>query len=349
MLSREGIAGVLINSQHNFAWITAGATNGIDLSRDLGAASILVTREGKRYLLTNNIEMQRMLTEQVSAEHFEPVEYQWQDDKVAPSFVLDKAKDIACGEVAADVSVEGRIAECRYSLTDEEVERYRLLGNDASRAFSRTIETISPGMSETQIANVLRSELGRDNIASVVTLVAADDRIAQYRHPVPSENRWEKTLMLVTCAKRGGLISSMSRIISVGEPSDELKRKTEAAAFVNASLQNATSVGTTGRELYNIASRAYERSGFADEINKHHQGGAAGYRTRDWVAHHASAETVRQQQAFAWNPSITGTKVEDTIITSNNGIEVITISDNFPKIETVIDGRTHISHGILSI
>lgn len=349
MLSREGIEGVLINSQHNFAWITAGASNGIDLSRDMGAASILVTNKGKRYLLTNNIEMQRMFAEQVSSDEFESVEYRWQDDKVSPSFVIDKAKDIADGQVAADVSIESRIAECRYSFTDDEVERFRKLGNDVAAPFSRTIETISPGMSETEIANTMRFELASENITSVVTLVAADDRIAKYRHPVPSDDRWEKTLLLVTCAKRGGLIASMSRMISVGQPSDELKRKTEAGAFVNASLQNATRVGALGSELYIIASRAYEHAGFASEINNHHQGGAAGYRTREWVAHPASGETVRRQQAFAWNPSITGTKVEDTIITTDGGAEVITISNDFPTIETEIDGNAYFSHGILSI
>lgn len=74
-LSREGLSGVLLNAQHNFAWLTGGASNGIDLSREGGSASLLVATDGKRYLLANNIEMKRMLAEEVSADEFEPIEY----------------------------------------------------------------------------------------------------------------------------------------------------------------------------------------------------------------------------------------------------------------------------------
>jgi len=112
---------------------------------------------------------------------------------------------------------------------------------------------------------------------------------------------------------------------------------------------NATRVGSTGADLYNVAADAYAANGFADEINRHHQGGATGYRTRDWVAHPQSRETVQMHQAFAWNPSITGTKVEETSIVTVDGIEIITSSPGFPQIESVIDGGSYFSPGILTI
>lgn len=352
-------AGVMLNAQHNFAWITGGANNAIDTSRENGAATILVTNKGKRYLIASNIEIQRMLDEQVDAKLFEPVEFQWQEEKAQPELVRLLAGDLAQGQVIADIpftsapALESQFANQRFQLTEEEKECYRELGRDAAVAMSNTAKEIRQGQSEKEIANTLRSELGTKNISSVVTLVAADDRIAKYRHPVPTDNRWEKTLLLVTCAKRRGLIASLSRMISIGEPTDELKRKTEAAAFVHASLQHATRIAvnpeTLGSELYAVAAAAYEKMGFADEINKHHQGGATGYRTRDWVAHPASGEQVFPDQAFAWNPSITGTKVEDTIVRNDGDIEVLTASPDFPTIETVIEGRSYFSHGILTI
>jgi antitoxin VapB len=206
-----------------------------------------------------------------------------------------------------------------------------------------------PGQTEIEIAKKMLAELAAGGMTSVVTLVAADERIAKYRHPVPSDNRWNKLLLLVTCAKRGGLIASLSRIVCIGDVPDDLQRKTAAAAYVNACLAAATTPGLSGAELYAIAAEAYHAKGFADEINKHHQGGAAGYKTREWVAHPKNSEIVQQNQAFAWNPSITGTKVEETIIVTASGVDVITASPDFPSIETVVDGRSYFSPGILSI
>lgn len=352
-------AGVMLNAQHNFAWITGGGSNGIDASRENGAATVLITNRGKRYIIASNIELQRMLDEQVDAEMFEPVGFGWQQEKGEPDLVRLFADDLAGGQVIADIpftsapALESTFAHCRFELTESEIERYRELGRDAAAALDRTIERLVPGQTENEIAALMRYELGKLGIRSIVTLVAADERIARYRHPVPTDVRFQRTLLLVTCAKRCGLIASLSRMISVGEPGDELKQRTEAAAFVHASLQHATrkAVGseTVGSGLYEAARSAYERSGFADEINEHHQGGATGYRTRDWVAHPASGDRVHRQQAFAWNPSITGTKVEDTIIVRGDEIEVITASDRFPLIETAIDGHIYHSHGILRI
>jgi antitoxin VapB len=357
LLARECLGGVILNAQHNFSWITGGASNGVDLSRENGAASIFVRKDGRRFILASNIELGRMLAEEVAVDDFEPVEFSWQAEKSLADTVIRQARDLANGgEIASDISlhpgtraIEGKIAGCRYQLTPQEMDRYRALGRDAGFAMRRVIDEIAPGESELEIAAKLRSELAAAHINSVVTLVAADDRIAKFRHPVPSANLWRTTVLLVTCAKRNGLIASLSRIVCNGEPPARLSRITESAAVVNARLTAATGPGTTGSALYETAAAAYADLGFADEIDKHHQGGATGYRTRDWVAHPKCAEIVQSNQAFAWNPSITGTKVEDTIIVTDDGIETVTSSPDFPLIPTMIDGVEYRSTGILSI
>jgi Xaa-Pro aminopeptidase len=349
LLATEGLAGLIINAQHNFSWVTGGASNGLDMSREPGAASLLLLATGKRYLLANNIEMPRMLAEEISALDFEPVEYTWQEEKAAANIMIDKATALTGGTVVTDQAVEGRLSLCRYRLTADEVGRYSLLGRDAGHAIAAVIEKIAAGETEIEIAEKMRHELALRGISSVVTLVAADERISGYRHPVPTGKRWERTLLLVTCAKRGGLIASLSRMISIGDPGDELIKKTEAAAYVNACLLDATRKGQDGAGLYQVAARAYETVGFGIEIGRHHQGGAAGYRTREWVAHPESKEVVLEPQGFAWNPSITGTKVEETCLTGAEGVKIITASPGFPQISTTVNGREYLSPGILTV
>jgi Xaa-Pro aminopeptidase len=356
MLAAENLGGVLINSQTNFSWLTGGANNGIDQSRENGAASLLVRNDGKRFVLASRIEMPRILAEEISDEDFEPIEFGWEEEKGAPDFLIKKVAGLLeKGEMlAADLPlgakvVESAIARCRYQLTEAEIERYRVLGKDAGTIIGELAKSLRPGQSELEIARLASDALTKKNIRSVVALAAADERLQKFRHPVPTEKRWEKAVMIVVCAKREGLIASLSRIVCAGKVPEDLKHKTLACARVNAQLLAAAKPGTTGAELYKIAANAYESAAFAGEINLHHQGGATGYRTRDWVAHPLSNEIVKTNQAFAWNPSISGTKVEETCLVLENETEIITASPEFPRISVEIDGREYLSPDILSI
>ncbi len=356
LMDAQGCHGILLNGQHNFAWITGGASNGVDQSRDNGVASILINRGGEKFLLANRIETPRMLAEEVSDKDFEPVDYSWQDEKSSGDWVIKLASDLAGGKVFTDIvldtstpAIDGAISKVRRSLTHAEVERFTLLGKDSAAALDAVFDSIASGQTELEIAGLMRSELERYNIRAVVALVATDDRIAKFRHPIPTSKTFERSVMLVACARRHGLVASLTRIAMVGSASDEMVQRTEAAAFVNASLLHATQEEVTGSELYDVAARAYADSGFTDEIDKHHQGGAAGYRTREWVAHPNSNDVVGPDQAFAWNPSITGTKVEETVIVRDGKCDVITASSRFPQIVTSIGDVEYSSPGILEI
>jgi len=95
----------------------------------------------------------------------------------------------------------------------------------------------------------------------------------------------------------------------------------------------------SGADLYEVAARAYRDAGFPGEEHLHHQGGAVGYRTRDWVAHPTCTELVQDSQAFAWNPSITRSKVEETCIAFEDGIEIITTTQGWPAIASEANGK----------
>lgn len=358
MLNAEKIGGVLLNSQANFAWLSGGKSNFINLSVESGSCFLFVRRDGKKFVLANNIEMPRILSEEILSADFEPVEYSWQEEKYNPELIYEKAKSLLeNGEtVASDLvfhkeikSVENLISRCRYELTNAEIVRFRHLGKDAGIALGNVIKIINQGETEVEIARKTQNELAKFNINSVVTLVAADERIEKYRHPIPTQNVWKKILLIVVCAKREGLIASLSRIVCVGEIPEELKRKTEACSYIFAKILSETKQGKTGAELYKVAADAYAEKGFTDEINKHHQGGASGYKSRDWVIHPQSKETVFQNQAFAFNPSITGTKTEETALLINGKIEIITETPDFPQISVEINGNEYLSPDILSL
>jgi antitoxin VapB len=358
LMATEDLGGILLNARHNFSWLTCGGSNGIDQSREAGAGWLFVRRDAQRYVLSNRIEMPRLLEEELDGQGYEPVEFSWEDEKANPAIVTERArsllkdhKAVACDLSAAgcDRVIEAELSRARGPLTQSEIDRYRALGRDAGEAIGRMTRSLEPGLTEIEIARRASDALAACGAQSVVSLVATDGRLAKFRHPVPTERRWEKSVMVVACARRGGLTVSLTRIVCSGTAPDELARRTEACARVNAQLFAATRPGVKGSDLYLVTSRGYSREGFQGEEHLHHQGGATGYRTRDWVAHPQSQDRVQLRQAFAWNPSITGTKTEETCIAFEDDVEVISASPGWPGIPVEAAGRKYVLPGILAL
>jgi len=359
VIAGEGLAGVLINTQPNFAWLSAGGTNGVDSSREAGVGTLLVRRDGRRFVIANRIELPRLMGEQLNGQGYEPIDFGWEEEKANPSLAVDVAytlvdKKLPLGSDSPLGSavriVDKAIAQARYKLTAAELNRFRLLGREAGEAIGKMAQSLVPGQSEREVARQATDSLAAIGADSVVTLVAADERLRLFRHPTPTDLRWDKTVMIVVCARRRGLIASLSRIVCAGAVPEEVRSRTRATAGVMASLLAATKPGACGSDLYAVAVRAYCEAGFPGEEHLHHQGGAAGYRTRDWFAHPGCTERVQKDQAFAWNPSITGSKVEETCVTSDDGIEMLTTTENWPAI--IVDGeggRKYILPDVLSL
>src|SRR5215213_2792170 len=101
MLAAEGLGGVVLVAQPNFAWLTAGGNNGIDTSREQGACALLVRADGKRFVLASRIEMARLLEEELPGADFEPVEFGWEEEKASPTFLADLAAKVLGGGGAA--------------------------------------------------------------------------------------------------------------------------------------------------------------------------------------------------------------------------------------------------------
>jgi antitoxin VapB len=147
--------------------------------------------------------------------------------------------------------------------------------------------------------------------------------------------------MLVTCAAFGGLISCLTRFVSFQPLPAELKAKQQAIANVDAAVNLATRPGRTLGDVFRDLQRAYADNGHDGQWQYHHQGGSTGYAGRESLGVPDSPVTVRADQAFAWNPSVTGIKMEDTILCTAAGIEVLTqASADWPQLEGRAAGQT---------
>jgi Xaa-Pro aminopeptidase len=198
---------------------------------------------------------------------------------------------------------------------------------------------VCPGQTEHQIAGLLAREAESRGVQAIVNLVATDDRIFSFRHPLPTKKKLERCAMLVLCGRKWGLVASVTRLVHFGPLPHEVRRKQEAVAQVDAKFIAASRPGARISDIFKKAVETYRQVGYPDEWRLHHQGGLAGYEPREYIATPTSRQVVRPGQAFAWNPSITGTKSEDTIIVSEKDYEVITAVGDWPQIPVQVESQ----------
>jgi Xaa-Pro aminopeptidase len=332
-LTEHDLEGVLLGSIANFAWVTGGRSNRVGAATEIGPAALLLTQQG-RFLVTDEVEAPRLLDEELAEQAVEALTYPWH--ALDPAGAVRRVVD---GRVAADVPALGleplptEFAALRWSLTEEEIARYRWVGEHAGVAMTHVLFHLRPGLAEEQIAAMLAEALISFGLQPTVLLVAADERMALYRHPLPTGKRLERAAMLVVGARRWGLTASMTRLVQFGEPEGELRHWHRAVTAVDAAFIRATRPGQVAGDVFRAGMAGYAAQGFPNEWTRLHQGGATGYVGRDYRATPDTPHRVRDRQAFAWNPSIAGTKSEDTILVTEAGAEVLTVTPDLPHIE----------------
>jgi len=339
LLEQNDLDALLLKNVSSFAWATCGAASYVNTAATEGAAALLITPAGQ-YVISNNIEATRLEQEEGLAEQG------WQF-RVGPWYeaeqhVAELTQGLRLGsdspyDGATDLSAA--IAQMRSDLSPEEVERFRALGRLCADAMDEAIRAVRPGQSEYEIAGLLARAADDRGAPAIVNLIATDERIYSYRHPLPTGKKLDRYAMLVLCGRRWGLVCSLTRLIHFGPLPDELRRKAEATAQVDATLIAATCPGKTLGDVFAQGVAAYKATGFADEWQLHHQGGPAGYEPREVIATPSSLELVTAGQVYAWNPSITGVKSEDSILVGQSSNEVLTEINGWPLIEVSVGGQ----------
>jgi len=346
-MKAQGLAGVLIRRNENVAWLTGGAVELRVLTPcETGVAALLVTAAGKRYYFTTENEAPRLHDEEFAALDLEPVLFPWYADDTDAA-----AAKLAGGLLGTDSPGTGltpvNLFPLRASLSETEFARYRWLGAEVAAATVEALNQVEPGLSEYDLEAITASGLLRRGILPSVYLFAADGRILKYKHAAARGARLKQYAMLNLCARKWGLAISITRFIHFGALPAELAARFQSAANVNAALLDASRVGTTSAELFRVAQSAYAAEGFPGEEQLHHQGGPTGYGEREWVATPNGTETVVNNQAFAWNPSIRGGKAEDTVLIRDGKVEWLTATPELPVLKATANGTVYPAAGVL--
>ena len=323
LMDRRGVDAVVLRRPANFAWYTGGGDSKVDHVAPAGVADVVVRRDST-LVLASTIEAPRMRAEQTPA--FEVVDYPWYEDRdAALREVVGDARIGGDFPIPGTLNLSDDLARLRRTLDPDAAESLRAVGRDLSAAMAEAVAALQPGTNEHEAAAALAGACRSRGLTATVLLAAADDRIAQHRHPVPVGAPIERRALLVASAERGGLYANLTRIVELDEPDPELARRLEVCDEILTRMrEEATRPGRTLAEAFSDCQRFYAEAGFPGEWRLHHQGGLTGYGSRELIATPTTGDVIEPGQAFAWNPSVTGAKAEETFILTSAGPEVVT-------------------------
>ena len=338
-MAARAVDAVVLNQLPNIAWLTAGASTYINLASDTGPSSLLITIDGA-YVITDRIEAGRLEQEEaLAALGFGLAVEPWEQQGTQLSRLI-AGKRIAQDGPGEGINLSSDLQTLRTNLLPQEVERLQHIGSLASAAIAEVMYAVQPGMTEYAIAGLLaQASLARGGHA-IVNLVASDERIARYRHPLPTSKAVERYIMVVLCLRHQGLVAAVTRLIHFGSLPDEIAAKALTVARIDARMMLGTRSGKTMGDMYALAKLAYEEEGYPTATEEHHQGGSIAYLPREILARPNETAVIAERQAFAWNPSIRGAKSEDTIVLGPSGPAIITQTPDWPMVSVTIDGQT---------
>jgi len=321
-----------------FAWATAGASSTVLLTAETGVAEVVVTPR-EAFVLTDRIEAGRLTDEELGAELADllPVrEVPWGDPAAWETAARGDAARGLRDRVLSDRPRAGEEAlpetllVHKRTLLDSELDRYRRVGRLAAEAVTEALRAATPAMTELELAGAASAALRSRGLEDALALVAGERRLPIYRHPTPGHNPLGSVAMLVVCARGHGLVASLTRFVSFGPLGAGARAAHAEVSAVEAAVLAASVPGARFSELYGVLETAYRDLGHLGAILEHHQGGTAGYLAREAIATPESPVALTAGSVLAWNPSLRGAKIEDTIALTQQGLEVLTLDPQWP-------------------
>lgn len=342
ILSSKNADALTITSQNHFSWLTGGR-GFIGVAAVAACAALIVTMD-RVYLLSENIEAQRLLKEQLGENPLiEVLEYPW----YCPGERQNLMDHILGGKrVLTENDVASELFDARTVLTAGDIKRYREICQTTARELEAACRSVKAGMSEYELAGELSRRFWANNLEPITLLIGFDERALQFRHPVPAGAALKNYALVAVCARRCGLIASATRLVSLTRDEKMMQRQ-KAAGYVDAVLCSNTVAGASVSSIFDAGVKAYAEKGWDGEWKFHHQGGLTGYVPRELKGMHNTRHTVKAGEAYGWNPSVQGAKSENTILVTENGYENLTYTGSYRYLQYEVNGKKVLTEDIL--
>ena len=326
-----GCGGLILRKQASLSWLLGGRSH-VPNTLDAACFDVLLdvaTRE--LTIVVNAIEAPRLQATELKGLTARFHVVQWWEDRGG---ALPSGDDIGSdASIPARINLSEDIAALRRRFTPLQQTRLQQVSTDAARAATRAALQLTPTMTEYQAAGAFAQEFLADGMDPIVLLVAGADRMARDRHPLPTTAVLGSRGMLVCCARRHGVVASVTRIATFQPLTSAEKDGYSRLLQVESDFLDATRPGASLGDAFSSGVAGYAAHGFdPDEWHRHHQGGLSGWEPREFPARMDSSQVLTAGNVVAWNPSGDGWKVEDTCLVTADGVEPLVHDPAWPQL-----------------
>jgi len=339
-LQQKDYDGVIIGRRDNFSWFTCGGDNKVLNFAEYGFSVLLVYKD-KIQLISQIMDGQRVIDEELQGLEVEYIPLKWYE-KTRKKMLSDLIED---KRVLSDIPIKGAIYypqalySLHYPLNDLEIERLRWLGEKSEEVIRYVADNINPGMKEIEVAGMFLGEYGKLGIECEVLLIGSDERISKYRHPIPTEKKIEKFVLLHPAVKKWGLHANVTRMVSFGPQPSDIKNRFEATCKIAATAIGMCRPGERFCNILEEQKRLYKQLGYEEDWDRHFHGGITGYLLADSIICTDPKAMVKLKQPCDWFITITGVKVEELSLNTGDGIEICSVKGNWPAKEYGYNGQ----------
>lgn len=226
------------------------------------------------------------------------------------------------------------VEDLRMIKTPEEIEIIKKAAWISDEAFNHILTFIKPGISELEIAHELESHMRKNGATGAAfDMIIASGHRSALPHGVASSKIVEQGDMLTMDfgAYYQGYRSDMTRTVAVGEPLEQLK---EVYQIVHDSLQHALSnmkAGITGQEADSYTRDYITAKGYGQNYG-HGAGHGIGLDIHENIFMSTVCKDILEENMVLtvepgiYIPNVGGVRIEDDVIITKEGVEVITHS-----------------------
>ncbi len=232
--------------------------------------------------------------------------------------------------------VDEKVNELRVIKSEQELENMRKAAELADFAIEVGVKEIAEGKTEVEILNAVEKAVKEKGASqmSFDTMVLSGKKTAS-PHGKPGDRKIEKGdfILFDLGVVYNGYCSDITRTVAFGEPTEEMKEIYQTVLKAEESAVQAVKPGVKAMELDKIARDVITDAGYGEYFT-HRLGHGLGISVHEFPSITGVNDLELQEgmvftiEPGIYHPDITGVRIEDDVVVTRDGVEVLT---KFPK------------------